>query len=193
MSEKVHWTEVKGPSGQPKPPPRTEQATTRAKGSPSVLPGSVIWHFCIVSKSTQSLREVRFPCRVEHSIHSFAVSFESDAKVGLFPEISHRPSWYILDAESTFTVQKPGEYRFQLTTDDDAILWIDQLVVAENRRVGAAKNDEPLTATGTVQLDPGRHKMRLINLHRELDYVKLLLLVQGPDGGPARVFEPRQF
>ena len=73
-----------------------------------------------------------------------------------FPGITNRFEWFAIDYTGRFWVEKPGEYRFSLTSDDGAKLYIDDRVVINNDGV-----HEPQTLYGHVSLSCGIHRIRV--------------------------------
>jgi hypothetical protein len=51
-----------------------------------------------------------------------------------FPGISKRLEWFAIDYTGKFWIGKPGEYRWELTSDDGSMLFIDDKPVIDNAR-----------------------------------------------------------
>lgn len=73
-----------------------------------------------------------------------------------FPGVTNRFEWFAIDYYGSFKIQRPGRYRFQLTSDDGAKLFIDGQQVIDNDGVHA-----PRAMESAVDLRRGRHKIRV--------------------------------
>ena len=49
-----------------------------------------------------------------------------------FPGVSKRYEWFAIDYTGKFWIEKPGRYRFLLTSDDGSKLYVDDKVVVDN-------------------------------------------------------------
>lgn len=92
-----------------------------------------------------------------------------------------------VDYHGAFWVRTPGEYQFELTSDDGAILQIDdsQVIKIDGRHPA-------VTATGMIVLTVGRHTLHLPYFEDGLGLIMLELWVRTP-GGAWRVFDMRDF
>src|SRR5215472_3406171 len=64
-----------------------------------------------------------------------------------FPGVTKRFEWFAIDYTGRFWIEKPGKYRFALTSDDGAQLYIDDQLVVDNDGMHPAR-----TAEGSVEL-----------------------------------------
>jgi len=95
--------------------------------------------------------------------------------------------WFGIEYEGTFYVTKPGDYRFQLTADDGAQLFIDGKRMIDKDGVHAAEAGEEI-----VRLEAGGHKLRVPYFQGPRPYVALVLEVK-PPGGKTRTFDTDDF
>ena len=68
------------------------------------------------------------------------------------PGVTSRPEWFGIDYHGEFWIGQPGEYSFELTSDDGADLYIDDVLV-----IGLDVGHQPLTAMRSVRLGGGMH------------------------------------
>jgi hypothetical protein len=104
-----------------------------------------------------------------------------------FPGVTGRLEWFAIDYTGRFWVEKPGEYTFALTSDDGAILWIDDYPVINNDGT-----HPPQTALAQVTLAGGVHTLRVAYFQGPQYEVALKLEVAAPDE-PLRVFSTDEF
>jgi len=104
-----------------------------------------------------------------------------------FPGVTKRTEWFAIDYTGRFWIEKPGLYRFSLTSDDGARLYIDDEVVADNDGLHA-----PEVRSASLQLAGGAHKIRVSYFQGPRYSVALVLLIAGP-GEEFRVFDTDEF
>jgi hypothetical protein len=109
-----------------------------------------------------------------------------DFKSG-FPGVTKRIEWFAIDYTGRFWIEKPALYRFSLTSDDGARLYIDDEVVADNDGL-----HPPEVRTASLQLAGGVHKIRVSYFQGPRYSVALVLLIAGP-GEEYRVFDTEEF
>lgn len=73
-----------------------------------------------------------------------------------FPGLPNLKEWFAIDYQGTFGISKPGQYRFQLTSDDGSKLYIDDVQIINNDGIHSAR-----TMEGAVQLKRGSHQIRI--------------------------------
>ncbi len=100
-----------------------------------------------------------------------------------FPGITGRSSWFMVDYRGSFTVSKDGQYLFRLHSDDGAYLYIDGALVIENDG-----KHEPISAWGSVHLEPGHHQLKLLYA-QTVDRMALQLFVQPPGAWTEKLFK----
>jgi len=104
-----------------------------------------------------------------------------------FPGVTKRFEWFAIDYTGRFWIEKPGEYRFSLTSDDGAKLWIDDGVVIDNDG-----QHPPIEASGSATLEHGVHRIRIAYFQGPRFEVALVLKV-APPGEDLRVFRTDDF
>jgi hypothetical protein len=84
-------------------------------------------------------------------------------------------------------VPKSGDYKFLLTADDGAQLFIDGKRIIDKDGVHAAETGEEI-----VRLEAGGHRLRVPYFQGPRPYVALVLEVK-PPGGKTRTFDTDDF
>lgn len=104
-----------------------------------------------------------------------------------FPGISKRFEWFAIDFRTEFWIRRPGEYTFELTSDDGSCLYIDDQKVIDNDGQHAA-----ITRRGKVRLEAGSHRIRVSYYQGPRFRVALRLRVAAP-GEELRLFHTDDF
>ncbi len=104
-----------------------------------------------------------------------------------FPGVSKRFEWFAIEYTGRFWIAKPGEYRFALTSDDGADLYIDGQLVIDNDG-----QHPPSTGMAAVTLRGGIHQIRVPYFQGPRYQVALQLHV-APPGGELRIFSTDEF
>ena len=104
-----------------------------------------------------------------------------------FPGVTGRYEWFAIDYSGRFWIEKPGQYRFELTSDDGSRLYIDDQLVVNNDGI-----HPPETRIGGSTLAGGIHRIQVSYFQGPGDQVALVLRVAGPGEG-WRVFSTDEF
>jgi hypothetical protein len=104
-----------------------------------------------------------------------------------FPGVTKRFEWFGIDYTGRFWIAKPGIYRFLLTSDDGARLYIDDQLVTDNDG-----QHPPETRFGSLALAGGIHRMEVAYFQGPRFQVALELEVAGPEED-YRVFDTEEF
>jgi hypothetical protein len=99
-----------------------------------------------------------------------------------FPGVTSRSSWFMVDYRGSFGVSQDGTYSFRLHSDDGAYLYIDGVLVIENDG-----KHEPISRSGSVHLQAGRHQLKLLYA-QTIDRMALQLFVRVPGAWSERLF-----
>jgi hypothetical protein len=100
--------------------------------------------------------------------------------------VTTRPEWFGIDYYGEFWAKVAGAYHFKMSSDDGAVLYIDDNSVIDLDRVHTI-----LGAAKTLDLTEGRHTIH-IRYFQETMHVALILKVQAP-GEDFKVFDLRDF
>ena len=109
-----------------------------------------------------------------------------DFKQG-FPGVTKRNEWFAIDYTGRFWIDQPGFFTFNLTSDDGARLYIDDQIVVDNDGI-----HPPRDVSGSVDLSPGIHRLRVSYFQGPRTAVALVLKV-APPGEELRVFSTDEF
>ncbi len=104
-----------------------------------------------------------------------------------FPGVTKRFEWFAIDYTGRFWVEKPGMYRFVLTSDDGAALSVDDQLVVDNDGTHPVKDE-----SGAVSLSTGVHRIRVRYFQGPRFHVALVLNV-APPGEGLRIFSTDEF
>ncbi len=104
-----------------------------------------------------------------------------------FPGVTKRFEWFAIDYTGRFWIDKPGIYRFALTSDDGSRLYIDDREIIDNDG-----QHPPQKRAGEVELSHGVHGIRLSYFQGPRFQVALELRV-APPGEPPRIFSTDEF
>ena len=155
-------------------------------GTTVVVPGGlegVIYHISKNSKELPDLRRVKS----QGKIYTSSLNIPGrDFKEG-FPGVTRRDEWFAIDYTGRFWIEKPGSYRFALTSDDGSRLYIDGQVVVDNDGIHPAA-----TKSASIDLPGGIHNIRVQYFQGPRFHVALVLEVAGPDQ-ELRVFSTDEF
>ncbi|WP_437638816.1 PA14 domain-containing protein [Sorangium sp. So ce854] len=97
-----------------------------------------------------------------------------------FPGALMQNDWFAIRFEGEFQVPKDGAYQFRLTSDDGAVLYVNDKRVVANDGVHNAKTED-----GEAQLTEGRHRLRLDYFQAQRGQVALMVQI-----GQKDKFEP---
>lgn len=109
-----------------------------------------------------------------------------DFKTG-FPGVTTRFEWFAIDYTGKFWIEKPGLYRFSLTSDDGSRLYIDDQLTVDNDGVHSTEE-----RSASLELAQGVHNIRVSYFQGPKYTVALILMIAGP-GENYRVFDTDEF
>jgi PA14 domain len=104
-----------------------------------------------------------------------------------FPGVINRLEWFAIDYTGKFWIEKRGKYKFLLTSDDGAKLYIDDSLIIDNDGV-----HPPLDQKASVKLPAGAHRIRVSYFQGPRFHVALTLHVAGP-GQKMHLFSTDEF
>jgi len=155
-------------------------------GTTVVVPGGlegVIYHIPKNSKTIPDLSKIKAQGKIYVSTLNIPLR---DFKEG-FPGVTKRQEWFAIDYTCRFWIEKPGPYRFALTSDDGSRLYIDDQMAVDNDGIHPAD-----TKFGTVDLAGGIHKIRVQYFQGPRLQVALVLQIAPPEE-ELRVFSTDEF
>ena len=104
-----------------------------------------------------------------------------------FPGVTKRTEWFAIDYTGKLWIEKPALYRFSLTSDDGARLYIDDRLIVNNDGL-----HPPEERSASLQLAGGVHNIRVSYFQGPRFAVALILMIAGP-GENYRVFDTEEF
>jgi len=104
-----------------------------------------------------------------------------------FPGITDRIEWFAIDYHGHFWIEREGEYRFSMLSDDGSRLSIDNREMVDNDGIHSAA-----ALSARAVLTRGMHTIRVSYFQGPRYTVALVLAVAGP-GGPWRIFNTDDF
>ena len=163
-----------------------EQDPVYVFGTTVVIPSGLQGTIYYISHSAKNLTQLEKD-KPRGTIYTSSLNVPSqDYKLG-FPGISKRLEWFAIDYKGRFWIGTPGEYRWELTSDDGSMLYIDDKLVIDNGGTHPA-----VTLSGTTQLGGGIHSIRVPYFQGIKYHVALVLKIAGP-GQPLRIFSTEEF
>jgi hypothetical protein len=163
-----------------------EQDPVYVFGTTVVIPSGLQGVIYYISHSAKNLTELEKD-KPRGTIYTSSLNIPpQDYKLG-FPGITKRLEWFAIDYTGRFWIGKPGEYRWELTSDDGSMLYIDNRLIIDNGGLHV-----PITMTGKTQLSGGIHTIRVPYFQGLKFHVALVLKIAGP-GQDFRVFSTEEF
>jgi len=155
-------------------------------GTTVVVPGGlegVVYHISSRSKAIPDLRKIKPQGKIYVSSLNIPLRDFTEG----FPGVTKRQEWFAIDYTGRFWIEKPGVYRFALTSDDGSRLDIDDQTVVDNDGI------HPIaTHFGSVDLAGGIHRIRVQYFQGPRLQVALVLQV-APPNEELRVFSTDEF
>ena len=115
------------------------------------------------------------------------VPHQDITRMGGIPGVTHTSVWFGVDYYGKFYVTKPGEYRFELQSDDGSRLEIDNRILVDLDGVHQVAKE-----TGTTTLSAGWHSIHVPYFQGPPTELALVLGIQ-PPGESMRPFNLNEF
>jgi len=104
------------------------------------------------------------------------------------PGVTSRTEWFGINFQGAFGVDKPGNYEFDLLSDDGAKVYIDDKLVVSDDTLHSARGSR-----GKARLETGAHNIRVSYFQGPRTELALVLLVKPPGRRAWRLFDTRDF
>lgn len=104
------------------------------------------------------------------------------------PGVTDRTIWFGLDYHAAFWIRNAGTYDFKMTSDDGAVLQIDDKRVINLDGLHPARTEK-----GRIKLDAGRHTIHVPYYEGTPYAVALSLWVRNPRAEDWKIFDLRDF
>jgi hypothetical protein len=151
-----------------------------------VVPGGLEGRIYYLKRNTPKLPDFR-KMKPVGTIYTASLNVPlQDFRLG-FPGVTKRYEWFAIDYTGRFWIEHPGAYRFVLTSDDGAKLYIDDELIVDNDGVHPVKDE-----TGVANLSGGVHRIRVSYFQGPATDVALVLKV-APPGEEPRIFSTDEF
>jgi hypothetical protein len=157
--------------------------TLRAFGVITPLPNSFCGDFYEISLGAGVIPDF-WNLEPIGSIYTNALNVQDQDTTGAvgLPGVSHSVMWFGIDYYGEFYITKPGEYKFDIESDDGSRLEIDNQQIIENDELHPAQSK-----TAKINLAAGRHTIHVPYFQGSPPGVALILTIK-PPGGPTRSF-----
>jgi hypothetical protein len=168
------------------PLPGAAQEPAAVFGTTVVIPSGLRRDIYFLPRGAQTL-EILPRLKSQGVIYTASLNVPpQDFRIG-FPGITNRFEWFAIDYSGRFWIENPGLYRFRLTSDDGAMLYIDGQLIADNDGV------HPTTVRlGSIRLAGGLHTIRVPYFQGPMETVALMLEVAGPGDAAPRFFSTEE-
>lgn len=164
----------------------SSQEPTAVFGTTVVIPSGLRGDIYYLRRNTETLADLT-RLQPQGTIYTTSLNVPpQDFRIG-FPGITKRFEWFAIDYSGRFWIETPGFYRFRLTSDDGAMLYIDGQLIADNDGIHSTT-----VRLGSIRLAGGRHTIRVPYFQGPGNTVALMLEVAGPGEQP-RIFSTEEF
>jgi hypothetical protein len=155
-------------------------------GTTVVVPGGlqgVVYHISRRSKAIPDLHRIKPQGKIYVSSLNIPLRDFTEG----FPGVTKRQEWFAIEYTGRFWIERPGPYRFALTSDDGSRLYVDDQTVVDNDGIHPA-----VTKSGSLELSGGIHTLRVQYFQGPRLQVALVLEIAG-GGEELRVFSTDEF
>jgi hypothetical protein len=164
----------------------TGQEPSAVFGTTVVIPSGLRGDIYYLPRNTETLADLT-RLHPRGAVYTTSLNVPpQDFLIG-FPGITQRFEWFAIDYSGKFWIETPGLYRFRLTSDDGAMLYIDGQLIADNDGIHSTT-----VRLGSIRLEGGRHTIRVPYYQGPGNTVALILEIAGPGEQP-RVFSTEEF
>lgn len=155
-------------------------------GTTVVIPSGLKGEIYHVPRTIRSLAELA-DLRPQGTIYTTSLNVPPQNFTKGFPGVTDRFEWFAIDYFGKFWIENPGLYRFRLISDDGAMLYIDDQLIADNDGVHSTA-----VRLASLRLSGGMHIIRVPYFQGPRDSVALMLEIAGPGERP-RIFSTDEF
>jgi fibro-slime domain-containing protein len=145
--------------------------------------GALRAELCFIPPGTRRLRDVTH-CSGGAVFFADELNVESRRFEQGFPGVSARNEWFSIRYTGSFRIERGGEYRFRLKSDDGSQLFIDDELVIDLDGVHDA-----VSKRGAIELERGLHTIA-VRYFQGPRYTIALQLFVTPPGQSERIFRP---
>ena len=164
----------------------TGQEAAAVFGTTVVIPSGFRGDIYYLPRNTETLADLA-RLHPQGTIYTTSLNVPPQSFLLGFPGITRRFEWFAIDYSGKFWIETPGLYRFRLTSDDGAMLYIDGQLIADNDGIHSTT-----VRLGSIRLGGGTHTIRVPYYQGPGDTVALILEAAGPGEQP-RIFSTEEF
>jgi hypothetical protein len=164
----------------------TAQEPAAVFGTTVVIPSGLRGDIYYLPRNTETLADLT-RLHPRGTIYTTSLNVPPQNFLLGFPGITQRFEWFAIDYSGRFWIETPGLYRFRLTSDDGAMLYVDGQLIADNDGIHSTT-----VRLGSIRLEGGTHAIRVPYYQGPGDTVALILEVAGPGEQP-RIFSTEEF
>jgi hypothetical protein len=169
-------------------PMHGQEPATFTFGTTVVIPAGLKGDIYALPEGTDSLAALDRSKPPIGTIYTSSLQVRpQDFRIG-FPGVTDRFEWFAIDYNGKFWIEKPGFYRFRLTSDDGSMLYIDGQLIIDN---DGQHSPEP--RRGSLRLAGGVHTIRVVYFQGSRFTISLMLDVAGPGDQSPRPFSTDEF
>jgi len=167
---------------------QAQEPATFTFGTTVVIPAGLKGDIYALPEGTESLAALDRSKPPIGTIYTSSLQVKpQDFRIG-FPGVTDRFEWFAIDYNGKFWIEKPGFYRFRLTSDDGSMLYIDGQLIIDN---DGQHSPEP--RRGTLRLAGGVHTIRVVYFQGSRFTISLMLEIAGPGEQTPRPFSTDEF
>jgi hypothetical protein len=122
------------------------------------------------------------------AIYTSSLNIAPRAFTAGFPGVTDRSEWFAIDYTGRFWIEKPGDYSFELVSDDGSKLYIDDREIIDNDGAHVVQ-----TRDGELNLTGGIHNIRVSYFQGRRYNLALILKVKGPGDAAWKIFSTEDY
>jgi PA14 domain len=168
-------------------PAPAQQEPVPTFGTTVVIPSGLRGEIYYIRSNSTRLPNFKKLKRPKGIVYTESLNVPPQHFLAGFPGVTKRYVWFAINYTGKFWIEKPGEYRFSLTSDDGAQLYIDDQLIIDNDGLHS-----PATQEGMATLAGGIHRLGVPYFQGPPTAVALVLKIAGP-GEHLRVFSTEEF
>lgn len=155
-------------------------------GTTVVIPAGLEGRVFLLRPGTENLSSLE-GLKPQGTIYATTLNVPPQHFLQGFPGVTDRFEWFAIDYAGKFWVETPALYRFRLTSDDGAMLYIDDQLIIDNDGIHQAE-----TRRASLRLAGGIHRIRVQYFQGPRVTVALVLEIAGA-GEKFRPFSTEEF
>jgi hypothetical protein len=143
----------------------------------SVYNGKLTAKVYYIPPSTRRIRNLQNLGEEKVRMYADAIDTKPQRFTSGFGGVDNRRQWLAIQYQGSFTVNEAGTYKFRIYSDDGSIVWIDGKEILDN---DGLKDSGATDRVGSIELQPGDHRLRILYFQGESANVALSFYVTPP-------------